>query len=65
MSRQKGRSTNADCRNATNKHQLSNVTDSQMLQDRSTERNKTNKEQDNRENRIKMAREEGAWTTAT
>jgi len=59
---QKGITTDTDCQNART-HQSSNVTDSLHLKT-AVERNKTNKEQQSRENKRKMASEDDAWTTA-
>jgi hypothetical protein len=61
----KGRSTNTDCQKTPTQHQLSNFTDSYMLQDRNTERNKTNKGQHSRGNKRKIVRKEEAQTIAT
>jgi len=61
----KGRSTNTDCQKATTQHQLSNVTDSYMLQDRNTERSKTNKGQHSRGNKRKIVSKEEAQTITT
>jgi len=63
--RQEGRPTNTGCQNTPTKHQFSSVTDRQMPEDRSTERNKKNEGQRNGENKRKMAREEDAWTIVT
>jgi len=52
FSGQKGRSTNKYCQNAP------------TPQDRSTERNKTNKGQHSRDNKRKMVREKNTWTIA-
>jgi hypothetical protein len=63
--RGKGRYTTTDCQKAPTQHQLSSVTDSQMPQDRSTDRNKTNKGEHRRENKKKIVRKEDVWTVAT
>ena len=63
--RQEGRPTNTGCQNTPTQHRLSNVTNSQMPDDRSRERNKKNEGQHSGENKRKMAREEDAWTIAT
>ena len=47
------------------RHRLSSVTDSQMPEDRSTERNKKNEGQHSGENKRKMTRQEDAWRIAT
>ena len=63
--RQEGRPTNIGCQNTPTQNRLSSVTDSQMPQDRSTERNKKYEGQHSGENKRKMAGEEDAWTIAT
>ena len=63
--RQGGRPTNTGRQNTPTQHPLCSVTDSQMPQDRSIERNKKNEGQLGGENKRKMAREEDAWTIAT
>ena len=63
--RQEGRPTNTGFQNTPTQHRLSYFTDSQMPQDRSTERNKKSEGHHGGENKRKMAREEDAWTIAT
>ena len=53
------------CQNTPTQHRLSSVTDGQMPENRSIERNKKNEGQHSGENKRKMAREEDAWTIAT
>ena len=53
------------CQNTPTQHRLSSVTESQMPEDRSTERNEKRKGQYSGENKRKMKRQEDAWTIAT
>ena len=63
--RKQQRSTNTNRSKAQTQHQLSHVTDSQMPQDRITERNKTNEGQHGREDKRKMEMETNAQTIPT
>ena len=64
IGRQEGRPTNTGSQNTPTQHRLNSVTDSQMPQGRSTDRNK-NKGEPSGEKKRKIVREEDTWTIAT